>query len=53
MGNSNEVIADGEKSRGNPISHRRVRAILDCMNECQMMDLGFAGRSSLGPTKEN
>ena len=43
MGDFNEVISEEEKSRGNPICQRRVRAILDCMNECQMMDLGFSG----------
>ena len=42
MGDFNEVLFDGEKSRGNPICQRRVRAIQDCMNECQMMDLGFS-----------
>ena len=41
MGDFNEVISEGEKSGGNLICQRRVRAILDCMNECQMMDLGF------------
>ena len=43
MGDFNEVIIEGEKVGGNPIFQRRVRAILDCMNECQMMDLGFSG----------
>ena len=33
MGDFNEVISEGEKSGGNPIGQRRVRAILDCMNE--------------------
>ena len=43
MGDFNEVIFEGEKSGGNSICQRRVKAILDCMNECQMMDLGFSG----------
>ena len=43
MRDFNEVIAKGEKAGGNPICQRRVRAIMDCMNECQMMDLGFSG----------
>ena len=43
MGDFNEVISEEEKSGGNPICQRRVRAILDYMNECQMMDLGFSG----------
>ena len=42
MGDFNEVISEGEKSGGNPIGQRRVRAILDCMNECHMMKLGFS-----------
>ena len=32
-----------KKLEGNPTCQRRVRAILDCMNVCQMMDLGFSG----------
>ena len=43
MGDFNEVVTEEEKVGGNPICQRRVRAILDCMNECQMMDLGFSG----------
>nr|XP_023872395.1 uncharacterized protein LOC111985008 [Quercus suber] len=43
MGDFNEVIVEEEKVGGNPICQRRVRAILDCMNVCQMMDLGFSG----------
>ena len=31
-----------KKKLGYPICQRRVRAILDCMNECQMLDLGFS-----------
>ena len=42
-GDFNEVITKGEKAGGNPIYLRRVRAILDYMNDCQMMDLGFSG----------
>ena len=41
-GDFNEVITEGEKAGGNPIYLRRVRAILDYMNDCQMMDLGFS-----------
>ena len=43
MGDFNEVITEEEKVGGIPICQRKVRAILDCMNECQMMDLGFSG----------
>ncbi|KAL0012862.1 hypothetical protein SO802_007970 [Lithocarpus litseifolius] len=43
MGDFNEVISEEEKSGGNPVVPRRVNAILDCMDTCQMMDLGFSG----------
>ena len=52
MGDFNEVIAEEEKSGGNPISQRRVNAILDCMDTCQMMDLGFPVPNLLGRIKE-
>ena len=42
MRDFNEVLSEKEKSGGNPIYQRRVRAIQDCMNECHMMDLGFS-----------
>lgn len=42
MGDFNEVLYEDEKLGGNTISQRRVRAIQDCMNTCQMMDLGFS-----------
>ena len=41
MGDFNEVLFEDEKLGGITISQRRVRAIQDCMNTCQMMDLGF------------
>ena len=43
MGDFNEVLSEEEKARGNPICQRRVRAILNYMNECQILDLGFCG----------
>ena len=43
MGDFNEVLIDEEKSGGNHISQRRVRAIQDCMDTCHMLDLGFSG----------
>lgn len=43
MGDFNEVISKDEKSGDNLISQRRVRAILDCMDNCHIMDLGSAG----------
>ena len=43
MGDFNEVLSEDEKLGGNTISQRRVRVIQDCMNSCQMMDLGYLG----------
>lgn len=43
MGDFNELVSEEEKSGGNPVSQQRVRAILECMDSCQMMDLGFSG----------
>lgn len=43
MGDFNEVLSYGEKYGGNLICQRSIRAIQYCMNECQMMDLGFLG----------
>ena len=43
MGDFNEVLSEDEKYGGNPICQRRVRAIKECMDDCNMMDLGFSG----------
>ncbi|KAL4596819.1 hypothetical protein ACB092_12G190700 [Castanea dentata] len=43
MGDFNEVLFEEKKSGGNPISQRGVGAILNFMNVCHMMDLGFSG----------
>ena len=43
MGDFNEELSEEEKSGGNPICMRRVRAIKECMNACHVMDLGFLG----------
>ena len=43
IGDFNEVITEDEKSGGNPISQRRVKAILDCMDNYHMMNMGFVG----------
>ncbi|XP_065629087.1 uncharacterized protein LOC111990897 [Quercus suber] len=42
MGDFNEVLSEDEKLGGNVICQRRVRAIQECMDACQMMDLGFS-----------
>ena len=43
MGDFNEELSNEEKSGGNPICMRRVKAIKECMNACHVMDLGFLG----------
>ena len=43
MGDFNGVLFEEKKYGGNPISQRQLGAILDCMNVCHMMDLGFSG----------
>ena len=43
MGDFNEVMFDDEKFGRNPICQRKVRAIKECMDDCNMMDLGFSG----------
>lgn len=42
MGDFNEVLSKEEKYGRNPICQRRVRAIKECMDDCNMMDLGFS-----------
>lgn len=42
IGDFNKVTSKEEKSGGNPICQRRVRAIQGYMNVCQMIDLGFS-----------
>ena len=43
MGDSNDVIDGTEKLGGNPVSLRRITAYRNCMNFCNMIDLGFSG----------
>ena len=52
MGDFNEVIVEEEKSGGNPIYPRRVNAILDCMDSCQIMIWIFWVPNLLGRIKE-
>ncbi|GLT80975.1 hypothetical protein SLA2020_523840 [Shorea laevis] len=43
IGDFNDVVDQSEKFGGNQIFQTRVRAYLDCMNNCNMVDLGFIG----------
>ncbi|GKV15349.1 hypothetical protein SLEP1_g26146 [Rubroshorea leprosula] len=42
-GDFNEVVDQSEKFGGAPINQHRVQAFTSCMNDCQMLDLGFTG----------
>ncbi|GKV14797.1 hypothetical protein SLEP1_g25615 [Rubroshorea leprosula] len=43
IGDFNDVLDQSEKFGGNRICQARVRAYLECMNNCNMIDLGFVG----------
>ena len=45
MGDFNDVIDGTKKLGGNPVSLRRITAYRNCMNFCNMIDLGFFGAS--------
>ena len=51
MGDFNEVLLEEEKSGGNPVCIRRVRAIKECMDACHVMDLGFSGSKFMWSNK--
>ncbi|GLT46247.1 hypothetical protein SLA2020_200180 [Shorea laevis] len=42
-GDFNDVMDQSEKFGGAPINQHRVQAFSSCMNDCQMLDLGFIG----------
>ena len=43
MGDFNEVLLEEEKSGGNLVCLKRVKAIKECRDACHVMDLGFSG----------
>ena len=43
LGDFNDVLSEDEKFSSNGISGKRVRAYQECMNECNLLDLGFSG----------
>ena len=43
MGDFNDMVSQEEKFGGNPICHTRVRAYMNCMDYCHLLDLGFSG----------
>lgn len=40
-GNFNDVMSVNDKFGGNPINQRRANFLWNCINNCQLMDLGF------------
>ncbi|XP_023877886.1 uncharacterized protein LOC111990333 [Quercus suber] len=42
-GDFNEVLMSGDKSGGNVVSISRALRFQDCLNMCNMIDMGFAG----------
>lgn len=43
VGDFNDVINGTEKLGGNPVSLQRITTYRNCMNFCNMIDLGFSG----------
>lgn len=42
-GDFNEVLRANEKFGGNPVNRRRAEALNECLDNCNMLDLGFSG----------
>uniref|UniRef100_A0A2N9FS20 CCHC-type domain-containing protein n=1 Tax=Fagus sylvatica TaxID=28930 RepID=A0A2N9FS20_FAGSY len=43
IGDFNDIMSSEEKWGGNVPSHTRISEYRDCMNKCNMIDLGFSG----------
>ena len=43
LGDFNEVLCDDDKFGGNHVNLNRVLEFKDCLDKCNMLDLGFAG----------
>ncbi|GLT33620.1 hypothetical protein SLA2020_081920 [Shorea laevis] len=43
IGDFNDVLDQTEKFGGAPVSQPRIRAYSECMNDCNLMDLGYSG----------
>ncbi|KAL0016457.1 hypothetical protein SO802_003526 [Lithocarpus litseifolius] len=43
MGDFNEVLEESEKFGGNSLSVKKVREYRECMDQCNLLDLGFSG----------
>ena len=42
IGDFNDVLEESEKFGGNSLSVRKVREYRECMDHCNMLDLGFS-----------
>jgi len=43
LGDFNELLSSSDKLGGNPLNSRRVQMFKDCLDSCDMVDLGFQG----------
>lgn len=43
VGDFNEVLMNGDKFGGTTVSISRVLGFQECLNVCNMIDIGFAG----------
>ena len=43
LGDFNEILSSADKCGGNPINLRRAQIFKDCLNACNLIDLGFQG----------
>ncbi|GLT74509.1 hypothetical protein SLA2020_463010, partial [Shorea laevis] len=43
IGDFNDVTSQSEKFGGSPVPFYRMRAYIECMNSCNLIDLGFNG----------
>lgn len=43
LGDFNELLSSADKKRGNPINRTRTSLFRDCLDQCNLLDLGFAG----------
>ncbi|GLT63476.1 hypothetical protein SLA2020_360390 [Shorea laevis] len=53
IGDFNDVIAQNEKFGGNPVPQYRIRAYSECMNSCELLDIGFVGPKFTWVNKRN
>ena len=47
IGDFNEVLSDDDKFGGNHVNLNKALEFKDCLDECNMVDLGFVGPKSI------